>query len=146
VKLLLLLLFLHLSTCNSPLLPILLSISLFTTLKFLKNVAQIGSFPVLMSQWDSNNFSLNRIRSHHRGYCLLIYAGMGSIHRLAVQLGLFSNLKMAIYGENFVGQHVGNSLRYGMVVMVGRVRAGKKLKSCNLIGHQTYNLESFLCN
>jgi hypothetical protein len=40
---------------------------------------------------------------------------------------------------------VGNSFRYGMVVRVGRVRAGKKLKSCNLIGHLNYNLESFLC-
>jgi hypothetical protein len=98
-----------------------------------------------MSQWDSNNFSLNRIRSHHRDCYLLICAGMGSIHRLAVRLGLFSNLKMAIYGECFVGQQVGNSFRYGMVVEVGRVRAGKKLRSCNLIGHLTYNQENFLC-
>jgi hypothetical protein len=40
---------------------------------------------------------------------------------------------------------VGNSFRYGMVVKVGRVRARKKLRFCNLIGHLTYNLESFLC-
>jgi hypothetical protein len=52
-----------------------------------------------MSQWDSNNFSLNRIRSHHRDCCLLTCAGMGSIHPLAVRLGLFSNPKMVIYGE-----------------------------------------------
>jgi hypothetical protein len=64
---------------------------------------------------------------------------------VAVRLGLFSNPKMAIYGECSEGQHVGNSFRYGMVVKVGRVRAGKRLRSCNLIGHQTYNLENFLC-
>jgi hypothetical protein len=98
-----------------------------------------------MSQWDSNNFSLSRIRSHHRDCYFLTYAGMGSIHRLANQSGLFSNPKMAIYGECSEGLHVGNSLRYGMVVKVGRVKAGKKLKSYNLIGHLTYNLESFLC-
>lgn len=92
-------------------------------------MAQIGSFPVLMSQWDSNNFSLSRIKSHHRGCCLLTCAGMGSIHRLAVQLGLFSNPKMVIYGVCSEGQHEGNSFRYGMVVEVGRVRAGKKLRS-----------------
>lgn len=139
------LLFLHLSKCSFPPLLISLLISLFAALKPQKSAVQIGSFLALMNRLDNSNFNLSRIKSRHKGCYWWICAKMGSIHRLAVRSGLFSNPKMAVYGGCSGEAPAESSFRYGMGVGVSSLKVGKKSRSCNLIKRRTCNLENFLC-
>ena len=82
-----------------------------------------------MSRWDSNNFSLTRIENHHRGCYLLTCAKMESIHPLADRLELFNSPKMATYDGCSKAVPAESSFKCGMVVGVGSVKAGKKLRS-----------------